>query len=160
MEVPLISYPGRKLEYFEPLFDVLEELRKRLNDSNLKYIFVIGYSFRDDHIRRLFQYAAEKNHEFILFLISPSAHKIYQNNLKDYKDIDFIHSFTSKSFAKSFNPVKTSSLSDRVICLPYKIENIVNSLNDAYLVESKSGLTRKELKVTNAKMELGDGMNA
>src|SRR5206468_5039752 len=69
-EVPLISYPGRKLEYFEPLFDLLEELKKRLNNSNLKYIFVIGYSFRDDHIRRLFQYAAEKNHEFILFLRS------------------------------------------------------------------------------------------
>jgi hypothetical protein len=47
-EVPLISYPGRKLEYFEPLFDLLEELRKHLNDPNLKYIFVIGYSFRDD----------------------------------------------------------------------------------------------------------------
>ena len=73
-EVPLISYPGRKLEYFEPLFDLLQELKKHLHDSNLKYIFVIGYSFRDDHIRRLFQYAAEKNCEFILFLATPSMH--------------------------------------------------------------------------------------
>jgi hypothetical protein len=56
-EVPLISYPGRKLEYFEPIFDLVVELKNRLNNFNLKYIFVVGYSFRDDHIRRLFQYA-------------------------------------------------------------------------------------------------------
>lgn len=144
-EVPLISYPGRKLEYFEPLFDLLEELKKRLNDSNMKYIFVIGYSFRDDHLRRLFQYAAEKNHEFILFLVSPSSHKIYQENLKNYKDIDFIHAFSDK-FSKHFNRVKTSSLSGRVICLPYKIENIIDSLNDVYLVELKSGLAHERIE--------------
>ncbi len=68
-EVPLISYPGRKLEYYEPTFDLIVELKNRLNNPNLKYIFVVGYSFRDDHIRRLVQYASERNHEFILFLV-------------------------------------------------------------------------------------------
>jgi hypothetical protein len=123
----------------------LEELKKRLNNSNLKYIFVIGYSFRDDHIRRL-QYAAEKNHEFILFLVSPSAHKIYQENLKNYKDIDFTHTFSDK-FSKYFDRVKISSLSGRVICLPYKIENIIHSLNYIYLVKLKSGLAEEKNEV-------------
>ena len=144
-EVPLISYPGRKLEYFEPLFDLLEELRKRLNDANLKYIFAIGYSFRDDHIRRLIQYAAEKNHEFILFLISPSAHQIYEDNLKNYKDIDFKHTYSDK-FSQRFNRVKTSSLSGRVISLPYKIENIIDSLEDTYLVEMKRGQEQERIE--------------
>jgi hypothetical protein len=47
--LPLISYPGRKLEYFEPPFDLIVELKNRLNNPNLKYIFVIGYSFRDEY---------------------------------------------------------------------------------------------------------------
>jgi hypothetical protein len=139
-EVPLISYPGRKLEYFEPLFDLLQELKKRLHDSNLKYIFVIGYSFRDDHVRRLFQYAAEKNREFILFLVTPSAHEIYQKNLQGYKDIDFFYSSARSSFSEG----RTSSLSGRVICLPYKVQNIVDSLYDTYLVELKSGLAQED----------------
>jgi hypothetical protein len=75
-EVPLISYPGRKLEYFEFSFDLIVELKKRLNNPNLKYIFVVGYSFRDDHIRRLVQYASERNHEFIISYWSVSTSDI------------------------------------------------------------------------------------
>ena len=154
-EVPLISYPGRKLEYFEPLFDLLEELSKRLNDENLKYIFVIGYSFRDDHIRRLFQYAAEKNHEFILFLISPSAHEIYQNNLKSSKDIDFAHSFLKSSFTeRSANVTKDSSLIDRVIRLPYKFEEVVDLLHDTYLRELQKGLELEKIEGNKGENEI------
>jgi hypothetical protein len=143
-EVPLISYPGRKLEYFECTFDLIVELKNRLNNPNLKYIFVVGYSFRDDHIRRLVQYASERNHEFILFLIGPSAHEIYENNLKCYKDMDTVYSFTYNSFTESsFNIDKPSNLIGRVIRVPYKIENIVDSLNDVYLVEVKNGLAQE-----------------
>jgi hypothetical protein len=149
-EVPLISYPGRKLEYFEPVFDLLEELRKHLNNTDLKYVFVIGYSFRDDHIRRLFQYAGEKNREFVLFIISPSAHQIYLDNLKNYKDIDFERIFSDKS-NENVNSTRTSSLRDRVICLPYKIENVLDSLEDNYLEEIKQGLEKE--RVENEKDE-------
>jgi hypothetical protein len=141
LEVPLISYPGRKLEYFEPIFDLIDQLKNRLNNPNLKYIFAVGYSFRDDHIRRIVQYASEINRQFILFLISPSAHQIYQNNLQSYKDMDIVHSFTYTSFTeKSFNKARPSSLVGRVICLPYKFEEITDSLYDVYLAELKKGI--------------------
>ena len=133
------------MEYFEPIFDLLEELRKHLNNTDLKYVFVIGYSFRDDHIRRLFQYAGEKNREFVLFVISPSAHQIYLDNLKNYKDIDFEHVFLDKS-SEHVNSTKTSSLRDRVICLPYKIENVLDSLEGNYLEEIKQGLEKERIE--------------
>jgi hypothetical protein len=149
-EVALISYPGRKLEYFEPIFDLIVELKNRLNNFNLKYIFVIGYSLRDDHIRRLFQYAGEKNRVFVLFLISPSAHQIYQDELMYYKDRDIIDSFTYVSLSgSSFNKDKPSNLIGRVICLPYKIEKIIDSLNDVYFVELKKGIAQEIIE--NAK---------
>lgn len=69
--VPLILYPGRKLEYVEPVIYLLVELEKQLR--NVKYVFAIGYSFKDDHLVKLFQYAARKNPDLIVFLISPSA---------------------------------------------------------------------------------------
>lgn len=155
-EVPLISYPGRKLEYFEPIFDLMVELKNRLYNPNLKYIFVVGYSFRDDHIRTLVQYASERNHDFILFLVGPSAHEIYQNNLKRYKDIDFVHSFEGDgSFTeRSFNVTKASSLIGRVIRLPYKFEMIVDLLHDTYLLELRNGIEKEGIEVNKDQNEI------
>lgn len=79
--VPLILYPGKKLEYIEPTLEMLNILKKSL--LNVKYCFIIGYAFKDEHILKLFLYAANKNLELVLFLISPSAHAIYYEKLKD-----------------------------------------------------------------------------
>jgi hypothetical protein len=49
--VPIIMYPGRKLEYIEPIFDMLREFKKQLNYA--RYVFVIGYSFKDDHLAKV-----------------------------------------------------------------------------------------------------------
>lgn len=81
---PFRPLPGRKLEYFKPIFDLMVELKNLLYNLNLN-IFVVSYTFRE-HIDRLVQHASEMNHD-------PSAYEIYQNNLKRYKDIDFDHSF-------------------------------------------------------------------
>ncbi|MGC1930294.1 MAG: SIR2 family protein [Candidatus Nitrosopolaris sp.] len=149
-EIPLISYPGRKLEYFEPTFDLIVELKNRLNHQNLKYIFVVGYSFRDDHIRRLVQYASERNHEFILFLIGPSAHEIYQTNLKHYKDIDFVSGFEGNAGSSERN----SSLIGRVIRLPYKFEKIVDVLHDTYLQELHNGIEEERGEINKTENEI------
>ena len=50
--IPFIVYPGKKLEYYEPIIDILVELKKQLKAVN--YIFVVGYSFKDDHISILY----------------------------------------------------------------------------------------------------------
>jgi hypothetical protein len=146
-EIPLISYPGRKLEYFEPTFDLIVQLKNRLNHPNLKYIFVVGYSFRDDHIRRLVQYASERNHEFILFLISPSAQEIYQTNLKHYKDIDFVSVFEDNASIteRNSNVTRNSSLIGRVIRLPYNFEKIVDVLYDTYLQKLCKGIEQERV---------------
>jgi hypothetical protein len=81
---PFRPLPGRKLQYFEPIFDLMVELKNRLYNPNLS-IFVVSYTFRD-HIYRLVQHASERNHD-------SSAYEIYQNNLRCYKDIAFVHSF-------------------------------------------------------------------
>jgi glutaredoxin 2 len=58
--------------------------------------------------------------------------------------MDIVHSFTYHSFTESsFNKDKPSDLIGRVICLPYKIERIIDSLNDIYLVELKKGLAQE-----------------
>jgi hypothetical protein len=149
IEIPFISYPGKKLEYFEPTIDLMVQLRNRLYDPNLKYIFVVGYSFRDAHIRRLFQYASETNDKLILFLIGPSAHEIYQTNLKHYRDSDFEDN-ASITERKS-NVTSTSSLIDRVIRLPYKFEKVVDVLYDTYLQKLCKGIEQE--KVENDKNE-------
>src|SRR5947209_13824576 len=83
---------------------VLELLLLRTLLNTVIYVFVIGYAFRDDHIRRLFKYAASRNPQLIIFLITPSAHQIYYSELRIHKDKDIRHSFSPDSTTSvSFN---------------------------------------------------------
>jgi hypothetical protein len=117
---------------------MFSELRSRLN--TVRYVFVIGYAFRDDHIRRLFKYAASKNPQLILFLISPSAHQIYYTELRIHKDKDIRHSFSPDSVTSvSFNTAIYSDLNGRVICLPYRCQDVIGQLNHTYLKYLKKG---------------------
>lgn len=84
LEIPLILYPGKKLGYSEPVFDTLMELKNSLDI--VKYVFVIGYRFRDAHLRELFQNAAQHNREFVIILVSPSAYSICKNKLEYLRD--------------------------------------------------------------------------
>ena len=47
--IPFIVYPGKKLQYNEPTTDILVELKRQLKD--VKYVFVIGYSFNSKRDR-------------------------------------------------------------------------------------------------------------
>lgn len=129
--VPLILYPGKKLEYIEPTLELLELLKKSLNQ--VKCCFAIGYKFGDDHIAKLFRYSASRNEDLIVFLISPSAYTIYYEKLKRHVDDEFAHGFMHESFSsKSFSTTLPTGLEGRVICLPYKFQNIFPSLLDYY----------------------------
>jgi hypothetical protein len=131
--VPLILYPGKKLSYFEPVIDLLSVLKTKTRAAD--YCFVIGYSFKDDHLVKLFKYASEINNKLIIFLISPSAYSIYNNDLRDHKDDEIIKSFDGRSFTQdSFNTTIATSLESNTICLPYKIEKISNDLKRQYLM--------------------------
>ena len=131
--VPLIVYPGRKLDYNEPIIDILVELKELLN--TVKYVFVVGYSFKDDHITKLFRYAARRDDELIIFLINPSAYAIYDDKLKYHQDYEFPKNFDRSFIQNSFIAPVSSDLIRRVICLPYKFEKIIPLLKNEYLTK-------------------------
>lgn len=121
--VPLILYPGRKFEFFGPLFDNLVQLSVAL--KAVKHAIVVGYSFKDRHIAKIFDLAARENKDLILFLLSPSACKIYEHKLEVIEDPEFIHGFTYRGFdPKAFDTAIPSNLEGRVISLPYRFARI------------------------------------
>jgi hypothetical protein len=145
--VPLILYPGKKFEYFEPMFDLLSGLKKRLNHVN--YIFVIGYSFKDRHLADIFRYAAKRNPHMIILLIDPNAHAIYQNILKSHIDNDFQHGFDHEGYDEvGFDVDRPSKLKGRVICLPYRIDKVIDQLLHKYLGSLVNGQLCENAKIS------------
>jgi hypothetical protein len=96
-------------------------------------VFVIGYAFKDPYLATIFRYAVAKNTELIIFLISPSAYSVYKQKLEFHQDDEFKKSFTSSSSSDS-STAPVPSLSGRVICLNYGIENIIPYLRIRYLI--------------------------
>ena len=96
----VMLYPAQKFEYVEPLFELTLQMKREL--AQCRTLFVIGYSFRDEHIRKLFWDIARENSDFHVVLIDPKARRIYRDRLERYDD--------NKT---------PSSLVGRVVCLPY-----------------------------------------
>lgn len=121
----LMLYPMRKWGYNEPSLELLIELKKKLEHTN--FVFVVGYSFRDDHIRSIFWDAARKNRNLILILIGPQSRDIYLNRLKYYD-------------SPTISEKMSSSLFGRTICIPYKFESVFPILNNRYFRNLSNGI--------------------
>ncbi len=134
----LVLYPFHKWTYAEPMLELLVELKRKLDVAS--YVFVVGYSFRDDHIRRLFWDAANKNRDLVVFLIGPNAREIFRNKLR-YYDRD----------SSSIEPAIPSSLEGRVILLPYKFEDVLPKLKNQYLYDLSLG-QRAELDARTSEL--------
>ena len=139
----LMVYPmGGKWEYAEPLLELIRRLHERLENAGV--CIIIGYSFRDDYIRRIFFEAAQKNKDLTIFLISPHAGKIYNDKLK----------FIDK------DKRKPSPLEGRVICWNYPMENVLKA-NCLYRSLGKLSDILKGLeKARKFKRELGSKVGA
>lgn len=118
----LMLYPIRKWEYAEPFLENLLALKNKLQGDEIKYCIVIGYSFRDDYIREIFWDSAKKNKELVLILVDPNAYSIYTTKLKHYP---------------SGVP---SSINERVVCLPFRFEEIFPDLRATFLNNLKDGM--------------------
>jgi hypothetical protein len=130
--VPFILYPGKKLEYNDPFFDILYELRRLLR--TIRCVIIAGYSFKDKHITRIFQYAAKRNRKFIMFLISPSAFEILESQLKYYDDEEFRKGYSTGFDPGGFtSPILSKLAENRVISLPYKFEKVLPILKSRYI---------------------------
>lgn len=123
----LMLYPMQKWEFDEPLLDMMMKFKQYLEKAH--FVVVVGYSFRDPHMLRIFHDAARKNHGLILILIDPDSRKTYNSKLRYYIDNE----------AKNI----PSSLEDRVLCLPYKFEKILPAL-DEYISSVQTGFAYEE----------------
>ena len=119
-------YPMQKWDYDEPLLEMLLKMKERMEKTH--FVVVVGYSFRDDHIRRIFWDAARTNKKLILILISPTAPEIYETKLRDFEIPELKHTFSSAFNPASFDACFPSALAGRVVYLPYKFEDILPSL--------------------------------
>lgn len=120
----LMLYPMQKWGYTEPLLELLVKSKHLLESGNCNFLIIVGYSFRDDHIRRILWDAARKNKELHLILIGPNSYKIYYEKLK-YYDVE---------------QTITSSLDGKVVCLPYLFEKVFPYLKNYYLRKLQEGL--------------------
>lgn len=96
----LMLYPAQKFGYVEPLFELMLQMKQRLGDCGT--LVVVGYSFRDEHIRRIFWDIARERPGFHMVLIDPDAGNIYRKRLRTYEDGTIL-----------------SPLAARVTCLPF-----------------------------------------
>ena len=110
----LMLYPAQKLEYSGPFLDMLGRLRDRLNSSVAAV--VVGYSFRDPHIARVFAEALASNPNLVLIIIGPHAREIYETKLAGIR-IDRLAVPPLDDVAES------SSLRGRVFPIPTTVEN-------------------------------------
>jgi hypothetical protein len=139
----LMLYPMQKWDYAEPLLELLlysksiTESHKRVIDAQLqsreianppgyfdyKFLIIIGYSFRDEHIKRMIRDVARRNTHLYLIIVDPEAKTIY----------DEIKYYNSKLEIQSH-------LWRRVVCLPYKFEEIFPYLRNQFVDPLRRGL--------------------
>jgi hypothetical protein len=136
----LMLYPMQKWDYAEPLFELLLLVKDLLEsdvDSNIskekteevnnfKFLVVVGYSFRDEHIKKIIYDSVKNNRNIYLIIIDPEANRIYHDRL-EYQDV-------SKTIE--------TELKGRVVCLPYVFEGAFPLLKEYYLKNLNEGLMK------------------
>lgn len=101
---PVLLYPAYKRPMESPLLDFTYILKDRL--KNLRFIVVIGYSFRDEYLNILFRDAFAANPNLRMILISPNARQIYLNLL-------------------SLGPSYKYAFENRATCCPFPVEKFL-----------------------------------
>ncbi len=131
----LMLYPMKKWDLAVPLLELLVETKRLIESEVCKIIVIVGYSFRDDHVKRILFDAARKNNDLILILIDPKASQIYSDKLKYYD--------SSQKLPSSF--------AGKVICLPFPFEKIFPEIKNHYVKKIIEGLSfesaQRKLKV-------------
>jgi hypothetical protein len=123
----LIVYPMDKWGYAEPLVDLLVRARQLLESDSCRFLIVVGYTFRDDHIRRMIWDAARTNKALTVVLVDPRAPQLYAGRLEYYDATRHV----------------PSSLKGRVVCLPYCFERVLPFLKLRFVHHLRDGLALK-----------------
>ena len=113
----LMLYPMQKFDYAEPFLELSVIIKRLIESEKCEFLVVVGYSFRDEHIKRILWDAVRKNRDLRVILIDPKAYQIYSKNLKYYDE----------------NKSNPSSLNGKVICLPYLFEKVFPKIKNLYI---------------------------
>lgn len=113
-----IVYPGLKQVYYGPYFDMLGMLKEQLKRTQT--VVVAGYSFRDDGIKKIFWDAASMNRDLVVILVSPSALRVYEDELAMQDD------------------GTSSPLEGRVLILPFLFQSVLPLLHEWYISKLQS----------------------
>lgn len=111
---PLMLYPAQKLVYSGPFLEMTGRLQTQLENSIVAV--VAGYSFRDEHLARIFAEALSTNPSLVLMIIGPSSRQIYERRLANIR-VD------RKERGSLDELTEFSSLKGRVFPIPSTIEN-------------------------------------
>ena len=126
----LMLYPMQKWGYAEPLLELLVAVKRILESDDCHVVVVVGYSFRDEHIRTMFWDTARKNRQLHVVLVDPNANDIYEDRLEYY---------TSDSPLKVATPLRR-----RVVCLPYKFQEAFRHLRSPLLTDLTAGIVAEQ----------------
>lgn len=122
-------YPMQKWEFDEPMLEMVQRFRASLEEAEA--VIVVGYSFRDPYIVKIFHDAAIKNQRLFVFLVDPDARQIYETKLRYY------------NFEGENNRIP-SSLQDRVVCLQYPFETLLPVLQGYVYAVTRNGFVLED----------------
>jgi hypothetical protein len=125
---PLMMYPAQKLNDSTVFLTLHSQLHNALRAT--RWIVIAGFSFRDEHINKLFQEAARDRPELTFILISPGAERTYRNVILD------IGARRDDSGELLGRPL----LERRVIRIPFRFERVLESLADRALIQIQSAM--------------------
>jgi hypothetical protein len=119
----LMLYPVRKWAYSEPMVGLLFEFKRILESPAARFLVIVGYSFRDDHVQGVIRDAARNNDRLELVIVDPSAYGIRK-----------------KLFDDVAGPGWPAYLRRRVLCLPYRFESVLPLLKHEYLLNLRTAV--------------------
>lgn len=128
----LMLYPAQKIDYSGPFPELLLRLQQALQKT--QWMFVVGYSFRDEVITQVFSEATASNQKLRIILISPSADQVYEKQMAWSKPLE------TAGGGGTYKPV-ASPMQDRVIRLPFSFENVLPRLFNTLLGGFQSAIS-------------------
>jgi hypothetical protein len=135
---PLMMYPAQKLNDSTVFLSLHTQHHRSLR--NYEWVVVVGFSFRDEHINKVFQEAARDRPQLNIVLISPAAQATYETAIHDIGARQDLSGETLGS------PL----FQNRVVRIPFRYEYVLQDFADEWfsgIQTAKSGLRMSQAAI-------------